>query len=141
MRKLSRYICLVMLSCCILLSGCSNDEREDVQENLISFREEDIASIEIVKGNSGESVSLNDKEDIESIIEVLNTFQYCDTQEVNTDGWSIGIRVIFEDGSDSGIIVLDQEKIEYDGKEYIAAGDDFVTDEWLDQLSNLGGNR
>lgn len=141
MRKLSRYICLVMLSCCILLSGCSNDEREDVSENLFSFREEDIASIEIVKGNSGESVSLNDKEDIESIIEVLNTFQYCDTQEVNTDGWSIGIRVIFEDGSDSGIIVLDQEKIEYDGKEYIAAGDDFVTDEWLDQLSNLGGNR
>ena len=141
MRKLSRYICLVMLSCCILLSGCSNDEREDVSENLFSFREEDIASIEIVKGNSGESVSLNDKEDIESIIEVLNTFQYCDTQEVNTDGWSIGIRVIFEDGSDSGIIVLDQEKIEYAGKEYIAAGDDFVTDEWLDQLSNLGGNR
>ena len=99
---------------------------------VFSFHEQEMTEIQITNGY-GESVSIREPDQIQEIVDNLNQFRAVRSDEVQSEGWDIGI-TLYNGEKTTGIITLTQNSVTVDGKVYDSALGEGFSRDWLEQL-------
>lgn len=111
MKRTIAIIMALALTFCIF--GCAERSR--------TFDIRGAASLVIISGSNGESVTVTDPDDIKSVTDNICGLSYSRDGKVNTDGWSYLLKWLDKDGKTIEVlVVLGNNKLSYDGHYYDA---------------------
>lgn len=90
MKKHFVIVCLALI-CCLALASCSAEK---------TFNIDGVAKIEVMSGNTGESVEVTDKDVIQQITDNINSVKFQKGSRIDSSGWSYNIRWYNADGQE-----------------------------------------
>ena len=113
MRKNTWIYCVFIV---IVVVGCAVVVQHTIKEHtspVFSFQEQEITEIQVTNGY-GESVRIREPDQIQEIVDNLNQFRAVRSDEVQSEGWDIGI-TLYNGEKTTGIITLTQNSVTVDG--------------------------
>ena len=124
----SVFIVIAVIGCAVIVQHTIKEHTSTV----FSFQVQEITEIQVTN-EYGESVRIREPDQIQEIVDNLNQFRAVRSDEVQSEGWDIGI-TLYNGEKMTGIITLTQNSVTVDGKVYYSAlGEGFLRD-WLEQL-------